>query len=163
MSYNTQAFIRMVKHPVKFGLFLLSKLPAAYFSGLKVIDADEASASVAVPYKWFTTNPFKSTYFACLAMAAEMSTGLLAMMYIYKRRPALSMLVVKTEANYIKKATGKTIFICTAGEEFSSAIEEAIASGESKTITVESIGKNISGELVASFLFTWSFKIKAAK
>jgi hypothetical protein len=45
--------------------------------------------------------------FACLAMAAEMSTGVLAMAHVYKRKPAISMLVVKMEAEYFKKATGK--------------------------------------------------------
>src|SRR5215471_532017 len=97
-----EQFIRMMKHPVKFRMFLLSNLPAAYFSGLRVSSINEQSTAITVPYKWFTKNPFRSTYFACLSMAAEMSTGALAMMQVYKRKPPVSMLVTRMEANYFK-------------------------------------------------------------
>ena len=53
----------------------------------------------SVPYKWLTQNPFRSTYFASLAMAAEMSTGILALSNVYKRNPPFSMLVIKMEAS----------------------------------------------------------------
>ena len=104
MLSPTEEFIQVMKHPVKFRLFLLAKLPAAYFSGVRVIDIDETKCVVSVPYKWFSQNPFRSTYFACLAMAAEMTTGSLGMMHVRKRFPAVSMLVVKLEAAYFKKA-----------------------------------------------------------
>jgi hypothetical protein len=145
-------------HPVKFRMFLLTKLPSAYFSGLRVISISEKSCQVMVPYSWFSKNPFRSTYFACMAMAAEMSTGELSMGYSYKRQPAISILVTGLEAKFIKKATGKTIFTCDAGQEIAAAIEKAVATGEGQTITVSSAGRNSSGELIAEFLLTWSFK-----
>lgn len=61
-------FRKQVKSPL-FNLFLLAKLPAAYFSGVRVLSLDEEECKVKVPYKWFSQNPFKSTYFACLSMA----------------------------------------------------------------------------------------------
>ena len=70
---NATEFLKLIKHPFKFQLFMLSKLPSAFFCGVRVVDADENKCSVKVPYKWFSQNPFKSTYFACLSMAAEMS------------------------------------------------------------------------------------------
>ena len=105
MSPHTASFIKLMKHPVKFRMFLFSKLPAAFFAGLKVQEADAKHCVVTVPYKWFTKNPFRSTYFACLSMAAEMSTGALAMAHLYKIQPPVSMLVVKVESEYFKKAT----------------------------------------------------------
>ena len=150
-------------HPFKYRIFLLTKLPAAFFSGVRVQYADEAKALVTVPYKWLTTNPFKSTYFACLSMAAEMSTGLLAMAHTYKQQPPISMLVVKTEGNYFKKATGITTFTCEDGIAIQHIIQEAMSSGKSTSITARSIGKDNSGEVVAEFSITWSFKIKANK
>ncbi len=111
-------------------------------SGLKVTEVNEERAVVTIPYKWFSKNPFNSTYFACLAMAAEMSTGLLAMMHIYKRKPAISMLITKMEANYFKKAIGETIFSCEEGRKIQDKIEEAIASGESQSISINATGKN---------------------
>ena len=115
----------------------------------------------SVPYKWLTQNPFKSTYFASLAMAAEMSTGALALSKTFKQSPAVSMLVTKMEANYFKKANSLTFFTCEDGLLISSVIDEARSSGEGKTVTVKTLGKNDKGELIAEFLFTWSFKIKA--
>jgi hypothetical protein len=153
-------FIRLIKHPVKFRLYLLSKLPAAYFSGVRVRDIDEQHCVVTVPYKWFSQNPFRSTYFACLAMAAEMSTGILAMAHVYQRQPAVSMLVVKFEASYFKKATGKTKFVCNDGLAIQQAVENAIAAGEPQTIIATATGVNEQNEKVAECLITWSFKKK---
>ena len=160
MNPNKDQFIQLTRNAVKFRIFLLSKLPAAFFSGVRVKTIDETKAIVTVPYKWFSQNPFKSTYFACLAMAAEMSTGLLAMMNTYKTDPPISMLVTGLEAAYFKKATGITTFTCKEGLAIDNAIQEAIASGEGRIIKIRSAGKNENGELVAEFFITWSFKAK---
>lgn len=160
MNPQAPAFIKLIKHPLKFRLFLFFKLPSAYFAGVRVRSIDEQKAEVTVPFKWFSQNPFRSTYFACLAMAAEMSTGVLAMMQIHKRKPYVSMLVVNLEAVYYKKATGRTYFICEAGGDMQAAVDETIADGESKTVRAKSVGKNKEGELVAEFYITWSFKAK---
>jgi hypothetical protein len=148
---NAEDFIKLVKHPLKFRLFLFSKLPAAYFSGVRVREIDETKCKVSVPFKWLTQNPFRSTYFASLSMAAEMSTGALALGHLYKRKPAVSMLVVKTEGEYFKKATDKTTFVCEDGLGIKKSIDDAIESGEGKTIRAKTIGKNKAGELVAEF------------
>jgi Domain of unknown function (DUF4442) len=157
---NAQKFLGITRHPLKFRLFLLSKLPSAFFSGVRVRAADEDKCVVSVPYKWFSQNPFKSTYFACQAMAAEMSTGVLAMAHIYRRNPPVSMLVLKVEGNFIKKATGLTVFTCNDGALIKQMIEESIATGEGRTFTAKSVGVNREGETVAEFLITWSFKAK---
>ncbi len=141
-------------------MFLLSKLPAAYFAGVRVREIDENRCRVTVPYKWFTQNPFRSTYFACLSMAAEMSTGALCMAHLYKIKPPVSMLVLKVESEYFKKATGRTSFICEDGLVIKETIEQAIQSGEAKAIRAKSIGKNNDGAIVAEFYITWSFKVK---
>lgn len=160
MNPNTAVFIRQMRHPVKFRLFLLAKLPAAYFSGVRVREIDEKKCVVTVPYKWFSKNPFRSTYFACLSMAAEMSTGSLAMAHLYKSKPPVSMLVVKVESEYFKKAADRSSFVCEDGELFAKAIEETIGSGEARTVRAKSVGKNKAGEVVAEFYITWSFKAK---
>src|SRR5215208_4110255 len=163
MSSNAAAFIKSMKHPVKFRMFLLSMLPNAFFEGVRVKEISENHCTTVVPYKWFTRNPFRSTYFACLSMAAEMSTGALCLAHLYKRDPAVSMLVVKTEGEYFKKAVDKTVFVCEDGLQIKKTIEEAIESGEGKTIRAKTIGKNKAGEVVAEFFITWSFKAKKVK
>jgi hypothetical protein len=156
----SNSFFKLIKHPIKFRLFLLSKLPSAYFSGVQVAAIDESHCKVTVPYKWFSTNPFKSTYFACLSMAAEMSTGVLALAHIHNRKPSVSMLVQKIEANFLKKAADKTTFTCNDGLAIQQTILDAIATGEGKTITAKSVGVNVANEVVAEFFVTWSFKVK---
>jgi hypothetical protein len=160
MGSSFESFARLMTHPLKFRMFLLSKLPSAYFSGVRVKGIDENKCEVTVPFKWFSQNPFRSTYFACLSMAAEMSTGALALAHLYKRNPPVSMLVVKTEGEYFKKAVDTTTFLCEDGSAIKKAIDEAIATGEGKMIRAKTIGKNKAGELIAEFYFTWSFKAK---
>ena len=160
MNPNSTAFIKLMMHPVKFRMFLFTKLPAAFFAGVRVKELNEKRCRVTVPYKWLSQNPFRSTYFACLSMAAEMSTGALAMAHLYKIDPPVSMLVVKVESEYFKKATGRTSFVCEEGALFQKAIEETIATGDARIIKAKSIGKNKDGEIVAEFYITWSFKVK---
>lgn len=157
---NTTQFIQIMKHPLKFRMFLFSKLPSAFFSGVRIREIDEKKCTTVVPFKWFSQNPFRSTYFACLSMAAEMSTGALAMAHLYKRKPPVSMLVIRVDSEYFKKATGKTFFVCGDGELFQKAIEETIVTGEAKMVKARSVGKNKDGEVVAEFFVTWSFKAK---
>jgi hypothetical protein len=154
-------FIRLLRNPIKFRLFLLWKLPAAFFSGVRIREMDEHHCVVTVPFKWLTQNPFRSTYFASLSMAAEMSTGALAMAHIFKRKPPVSMLVVRVDSQYVKKATGRTRFTCNDGSALRSAIEKAVTSGgEPQSFTARSTGVNKEGETVAEFFVTWSFKAR---
>jgi hypothetical protein len=153
-------FIQLMKHPLRFRMFLFLKLPSAFFSGVRIKEIDETKCITSVPYKWFSQNPFRSTYFACLAMAAEMSTGVLALAHLHKRKPAVSMLVVNLEAGYFKKAVGRTWFTCQDGEQLKSTIERALATGEAQAFKAKSVGTNEQGETVAEFFITWSFKAK---
>ena len=156
-------FLQLARHPVKFRMFLFRKMPSAFFSGIRIKTITEEKCVVTVPYTWFTQNPFRSTYFACLAMAAELSTGALSMMHVYKRVPRVSMLVVEMEAEYFKKATGISSFVCKDGIAVRDAVEAAIATHESNMIKLTSIGTNESGEIIAEFHFTWSFKVSTKK
>ncbi len=158
--HDTAAFFSMVNHPLKLKLYLLKNLPAAFFSGLKVVKANDQACIVSVPYKGFTKNPFRSTYFACLSMAAELSTGVLAMANIYGRRPSVSMLITAMEATFYKKATDTTFFTCKDGEKIRNAIASAVITGQGQEIKVCSVGRTADDETVAEFWFTWSFKAK---
>jgi phage terminase large subunit-like protein len=155
------AFKKQLASPFSFKLFLLTKLPSAFFAGLKLIRLVPEEAAIGVNYKWFNKNPFRSMYFAVLSMAAEASTGILCMSALYKRKPSVSMLIVRIEGNFYKKAVGQIIFTCPDGMKIQQAVEDALNSDESKSITCESTGKNESGEIVAQFFCTWSFKSRS--
>ena len=158
MSFR--AFQSIASSRLRFGFFMLLKLPAAFFSGVRLRSISEQEAVVSVPYKWFSQNPFRSTYFACQAMAAEMSTGVLALGHIYKRKPAVSMLVTGLHATYFKKATERVYFSCSQGPAIKAAVERAISTGEAQTIDAISTGRTRKGEIISEFVISWSFKVK---
>jgi len=91
-------------------------------------------------------------------MAAEMSTGALAMCHVHGRRPSVALLVVRVESVYSRKARGLIRFTCNDGEAIGRAVEQAVAGGEAATVEARSIGTNEQGEVVAEFAVTWSFR-----
>ena len=93
-------------------------------------------------------------------MAAEMSTGILALGHCYKRNPALNLIVTKVEGNFFKKATGTVTFMCDDGRRIESMIREAMSSGKKTSVNCYSSGKDKDGDTVAEFIVTWSFKVK---
>ena len=140
---------------------MLKKLPLAFIAGLKVVYIDQEMASVSIPFKFLNQNPFQSIYFAALAMAAELSTGIIALINVQTASRPVSMLVFEMSANFTKKAKGKIVFSCYEGRAIETAIEESIKTGEGQTVTVTSKGVDNDGDEVAEFKFTWTFKPKA--
>src|SRR5215213_1483659 len=157
---STAAFFSLINNPFKLRLYLLKNVPAAFFSGVKIVAASPVMCTTAIPYKWLTKNPFRSTYFASLSMAAELSTGVLAMAHVYKRQPSIAMLVTGIEGKFHKKATGLTLFQCADGEMMSETIMKAISLRVPQEIKAHSIGRNKDGDVVAEFWITWSFKVR---
>lgn len=152
---------RRATHPLLWRLFMLAKLPLGLMAGIRVHELGTRRCVAAVPYGWRSTNPFASTYFAALAMAAELSTGALALLAAQSAPRSVAMLIVGLEAKFEKKATATTYFTCEAGAEVFGAVGKSLASGEAVAVRVETVGRAPSGEVVARFWFTWSFKVRA--
>ncbi len=93
-------------------------------------------------------------------MAAEMSTGILAMTHCYQQEPGISMLVVKTEGVFLKKAKSITLFTCEDGSLIEMTVKEAMSSGKSQSVVCRSVGTDESGDIIAEFTITWSFRVK---
>jgi len=132
----------------------------AYIAGVRVKELSDSKAITFESDSWLTQNPFHSIYFACQAMAAEMSTGLLVMNSIYNSTPAVSMLIVQNKATYFKKAIGKITFTCNDGNHITELIAKVKQGGEGVTTDLKSIGVDEHGDTVAEFIFTWSLKAK---
>lgn len=156
-------FLKLVNSPLLFNMFLMGQLPMGFIAGLKNQKTTLDECQVTVPYRWMNQNPFRSTYFAVLSMAAEMSTGMLALLMTKDSNPSVSMLVTHLEADFVKKATGITTFTCNEGKQINDAIEKAILTGEGQTYNATSIGTSKTGEVEAKFLVQWSFKCRSAK
>lgn len=143
--------------------FMLAKLPLALFAGLRVRELSDGRCVVTVPYGWRSTNPFRSTYFAALSMAAEMSTGAPAMMAVELASQPVAMLIVGMEASFEKKATSTTAFVCEDGPKAFAAVAETIRTGEPVTVRMETVGRMPDNTTVARFVFTWSFKRRSQR
>jgi hypothetical protein len=150
---------RKMTNPIIFWFAMLVRLPSAVFWKLKIKTLNTEKCEVTIPYFWRSQNPFKSIYFAALAGAAELSTGALCQLAL-AGKGQFSMLVVDFRAEYSKKANSKITFSCKQGEELFDLIE-SLEIGESLQLTMTSTGENPSGETVARFFVTWSFKRKS--
>ena len=154
-----QAFRRQVLNRFNLRLFLLRRLPLAWLAGLRLVALTPEAATVTIRYKYLTQNPFGSIYFAALAMAAELASGIQAMMHTQGGVP-VSMLVVGLQADFTKKAVGLISFTCPDGAAIAAAVAKSRATGEGRTVVCTSTGRNEAGDVVAVFQITWSFRAK---
>jgi Domain of unknown function (DUF4442) len=146
--------------PMKIWVWLLVKLPAAWFMGIRIKSVTAAQAQVSLPYAWRSQNPYKSIYFAAQCAAAELSTGVLATTAL-EGRGKISMLVSDVEAKFMKKANTRTIFTCTQGQEVFDTVERAIKTGQAQSLQMISTGVQATGEVVSVTKITWTFLVKS--
>ena len=152
-----------LKNPFLFRGFMLAKLPLALFAGLRVREMDAERCAVTVPYGWRTTNPFRSTYFAALSMAAEMSTGALAMMATELAGRPVALLIVNLEASFEKKAQALTTFTCEDGAKAFAAVARRSARASRPPRAWRRSAARRTALVVARFAFTWSFKRRSKR
>ena len=143
-----------------FKAYTIQKLPLALLTGFKIVELDESKCVTRVKYSYLNKNPFRSTFWAVLGMAAELSTGAYALLATKGKEKSIAVILVATHAEFVKKATGVTTFTCSNWPEFDSAASQAIKTGEPQVATGRSTGSNSDGETTALFEFTWSFKIR---
>ena len=146
--------------PRKLNSFLLFKLPSAYLTGVRTQSIDAQKCVVTVKHRWINQNPFKSMFWAVQGMAAELSTGALIMMKIQATQKNISMLVIKNNASFTKKAKGVITFTCNQGNLVDEALQKALETGEGQTMILTANGVDLTGDEVASFDFEWSLKLK---
>lgn len=147
--------------PKNLNRFLFFKLPAAWWTGVRVSLITSKTCEANVTHRWINQNPFKSMYFAVQAMAAELTTGALVMWHIKKSGAKISMLVAQNKSSFTKKATGKIIFSCLDGEIVEKGIAKAIETNKGQTFWLKTEGKNQSNVTVSTFEFEWTVKVKS--
>ena len=145
---------------LKYNLFLLKKLPSAYFCGARIKSIDSNQCEIKIALNWFNKNPYKSMFWAAQGMAAELTTALMITDKIKKSGYDVSMLLISNNANYYKKATGLIVFNCNEGAEIDEMMNKLISSNTPQTITLSSTGINQNNVTVSKFIFEWSLKIR---
>jgi hypothetical protein len=161
LTEKQQKFSKQLSNGFIFKIFTLAKLPLGFLSGMKIKQLTPNTCITTVPYGWMTRNPFGSTYFAALSMAAELSNGALALMAV--EGTDVAVIIVNFEAQFIKMAKNLTTFTCNDGHKLFAAVEEATRTGQPTTATVETVGISEDGITVATFKLTWSFKARKKK
>ena len=146
--------------PSKLNKFLMFKLPAAYFTGVRTKHLDDTTCVVSVKHRWINQNPFNSMFWAVQGMAAELTTGALVMKKVKKSGRNISILVANNNASFTKKATGRITFTCEEGGKLDEVINKAIETGEGQTVWLNANGLNSDGVQVSSFNFEWTLKVK---
>ncbi len=147
--------------PKHINRFLLFKLPSAWISGIRLKDINDTRAVVTAKHRWINQNPFNSMYFAVLAMGAELSTGILVMKKIQDTYKNISMLVTETRGEFTKKAKGRIRFICDDGHLIDDKIHQALQTGEGVQFELTSRAFDETDDLVCTFVFQWSIKLKS--
>ena len=147
--------------PSQINKFTLFKLPAAYFTGVRVKSISEEACVTSVKHRWINQNPFNSMFWAVQGMAAELSTGALVMSCIRDSGAKISMLVANNKATFTKKATGRIHFTCADGAKISEAIKRAVETGEGQTCWMQSQGVNSNGDVVSQFDFEWTVRVRS--
>jgi hypothetical protein len=160
LSPAQQRFIDKFNQPATVRWFFLRHIPTLLWWGVRVDAITGAGAKVSIPFSWRTQNPFRSTYFAAQAGAAELSTGLLALLATQQEERKFSTLITRQEGDFLKKATKRVVFHCDQGAELRAAAERAAATGEPQTVDAVSRGIQEDGVEVSRFVFRWSILAK---
>ena len=142
---------------------MLKVMPMGTIAGLKIIELDDHHCKVTVPYKYINKNPFNTTYWAVLGMAAEMASGALVQMFTHKSNPSVSMFVTGCDGKFVKRAVGVTTFICNDGQLISDSVQKAIDTKQPQTILSNVKGYDKDNILLVDFNFEWSLKARSKK
>lgn len=146
-------------NPLKFKYYFHKYIPSIIFWGVKLDELDETKCTTTVPFKRKTQNPFKSIYFSALAGTAELSTGLLLMAKLEQQKESFSMLVIKFEMEFHKKADDTVYFSCNQGQELDQILEQM---DEKAIIPLKTYGK-IGDTIVAEATIHWTIKKRQSK
>ncbi|NOQ89615.1 MAG: thioesterase [Gammaproteobacteria bacterium] len=144
--------------PFKQKLYYLKSLPMGLVSGIKLIQLDEEKSVSEVPFRWCNKNPFNSMYFAVQSMAAELSTAAPVMLALKGSDADIALIIVDLKADFAKKAQSKITFTCMEYDKIYNAVTQLKQADDTATVNVKTIGRDIDGNEVATFYFTWSFK-----
>lgn len=144
--------------PLKQRLYFLQKLPMGLISGIRLTQLNEQCAVAEVPFRWCNKNPFHSMYFAVQSMAAELSTAAPVMLALKGFDADVALIIVDMKVEFVKKAKTKIAFSCLDYDKINHIVAQLKQKDDTATIVVKTVGRDLAGDEVATFYFTWSFK-----
>jgi hypothetical protein len=160
LSSKQKKFRDSFLSPLRQKIYFIKNLPMGLISGIKLIGLDESISITEVPYRWLNKNPFRSMYFAVQSMAAELSTAAMIIMALKGIDRNAALIITGVKAEFVKKAKSRIIFSCRDYEIVCDAMRKLRVPGDEVSIEVKSEGRDADDEIVATFVFTWSFKAR---
>ena len=139
--------------------FGVTRVPLLFATGARVHEINETRCCIRMPFIKIVKNHLGSVYFGALAIGADACVGLLAAHKIYNSGEKISLVFKSFEAEFLKRAEGKTDFICDEGETIDALIEEVLSTGERGHRKI-SARAECNGETVATFQLELSLKVR---
>ena len=150
-----------VKATIKIRLLAMLKIPLMFFCRPSILNINNESVTVSIPFKRKTKNHVGSMYFGALAVGADLAGGYLAMHHISKVNKKIRLIFKDFKADFLKRAEGNVHFICNDGLEIEKLVKEVSISGERGSMPVyitAYVPSKFNDSPVAKFTLTLSIK-----
>jgi hypothetical protein len=143
--------------------FGLMKVPLIFYCRPSVIELNDVTTTIKIPFKRRNRNHLRSMYFGVLAVGADVAGGVLAMDLIRESGRKISLVFKDFRADFLKRPEGDTHFKCNDGLAIKGLIQKAIRTGERVNMPLKitaTVPKIFGNEPVAEFVLTLSLKDK---
>lgn len=116
---------------------------------------------VRIKLNYRTRNHLKSMYFGALCVGADVTGGLLAMLYTRKVASTTTLVFKDFKADFLKRGEDHVHFTCTDGLAIRQLVDRARTSGERETLPVTVVAtcpSKLGEEPIARFILSLSLK-----
>lgn len=146
-------------------LFSAFKIPLLAFVTPKIIEVTETRSVAKIRLDLRTRNHLGVMYFGALAMGAELSVALSAIVAIQDSGKKIDFIFKDFKADFLKRADSHVHFICEDAAAIRQMIGDAAASSDriSRTFNGYAIVPSQSNEPVMTYSLTLSVKQRSKK
>ena len=155
MSFNKNLAQKLTT-PWKLRIWMMKRLPMGLISGMVIESLNENGCKVMLKDRFWIRNPFGSVFWAVMAMAAEMSTGVLV--YAYVSGTNTKYILIGVQGDFLKKLRGKSYYFCPSGQDVLRNLKSLENPGDTCTVLLPVTAYDQAGHIVAEFKFSWQLR-----
>jgi len=147
-------------------LFGLKDIPLIGTAGVRIVEMDDQTCVITVPFKRRNKNHLNSMYFGALAIGADCAGALMALVENRRRGYPVNFVFKDFQADFLKRAEADTFFTCKDAPAVRAAFDEALRTGERVNVPLRVVATTpakLGAEPVATFQLTLSLKKKSAR
>ncbi len=139
--------------------FALTKVPLLFLTRAQVKSINDKKCEIDMPFSKIIKNHWGSVYFGALAIGADACVGLLATYKIDQSGESVSLVFKSFKASFLKRAMGRTTFVCDEGQAIDELLERTLQSDQRQHKTIKAYAL-VDQERVAEFELELSLKRK---